>query len=62
MESYMNKKMFDLEVDASDDGYIDLIQHDPAGEDDYIRIHPDQVDLLIQWLKEAREQLLEAEQ
>ena len=58
----MKKKVFDIEIETTNDGYIDLWQSDFGHEDDHVRIHPDQVDMLINWLKEAKKKLLEAEQ
>ena len=44
-------------VRASDDGVqavVEISQDDPPGDRVVIWIHPDQVDLLIEWLQKAR--------
>lgn len=56
----MEKKLFDLSVSTSElDGYITILQPNAMFEDDdRVVIHPDQVELLIQWLKEAKDQII----
>lgn len=56
----MEKKLFDLSVSTTElDGYITILQSNAMLEDDdRVVIHPDQVELLIQWLKEARNQII----
>ena len=47
------KKMEDLKVFV-DDGMVCMGQDFPGEDEHSICIHPDQVDLLIQWLTEAK--------
>lgn len=52
----MEKKLFDLSVSTTElDGYIIIMQTNASDNDDKIAIHPDQVDLLVKWLAEARD-------
>ncbi len=54
----MKKRMNKLEVDIVD-GEIEISQPPDMGEDiSTIRITADQVDTLIEWLEEKRDQLL----
>lgn len=55
----MDKAAKQFSVSIEDSKYIIISQE--AGymeEDDYIRLHPEQVDLLIKWLNEAKAELL----
>ena len=53
----MNKKMEDISV-RTNDGLIEISQPDTTVSDVLpIFIHPDQVDLLVKWLHEARDEL-----
>jgi hypothetical protein len=56
----MHRKMEELGVATTSEGFIDITQ--PAGhqEDSVIRVHPDQVELLTKWLEEARAELVSA--
>lgn len=54
----MNKDMFDLNVSTTEDGKICISQSAPFEEDDdMIIFHPEQSDLLIKWILEAKEEL-----
>lgn len=54
----MNKDMFDLNVSTTDDGKICISQSTRLmEEDDRILFHPEQSDLLIKWILEAKEEL-----
>lgn len=50
-------EMHQLKVYLSDKNYICIEQSDYGGDDTIIVIHPDQVDTLIKWLNEARNEL-----
>ncbi len=56
----MDKRMEHLEIRTTKEGDIDIIQGDSFhGEDNQVvRIAPDQVEILIQWLKEAKAELV----
>lgn len=52
-------QQFSVEIENSE--YINIIQKSGLmGEEDFIRLHPEQVDLLIKWLNEAKEELLKS--
>ncbi len=54
----MERKMWPIEIETTDQGFICISQDaGPMEDDPYILLHPDQVDLLIQWLNDAREEL-----
>ena len=54
----MERKMWPIEIETTDQGFICISQDvGPMEDDPYIMIHPDQVDLLIQWLNDARDEL-----
>lgn len=55
----MEKRVEALEIKTTTDGAIDLIQGNGHHDDEpsVIRIPVDQVDLVIQWLKEAKAEL-----
>jgi hypothetical protein len=54
-----DKRVEQMRVRISDDGDILIIQQDPGNEDSIILVPPEQVDLLISWLKDAHESLNE---
>lgn len=45
-------KMFDVEVEFKD-GAVWIMQDDGAGGMEVITLHPDQVDLVCKWIKQA---------
>lgn len=55
----MKKKVEEVEVATATDGFIEIIQPTggPDGTEMVVRISPDQVEILIKWLQEAREEL-----
>jgi hypothetical protein len=55
----MNKSIEPIGI-ATTDGAIDIIQADPIDDERtaVVRITTDQVDILIDWLKEAKAELL----
>lgn len=54
----MERKMWPIEVEINDQGLICISQDvGPLEDDPYILLHPDQVDLLIQWLNDAKDEL-----
>jgi len=54
-----DKRVEQMRVRINDDGDILIIQQDPGNEDSIILVPPEQVGLLISWLKEAHESLNE---
>lgn len=57
----MEKRMEQLEVMTTKEGAIDIVQGDSfhGEENQVVRIAPDQVEILIQWLKEAKAEIME---
>lgn len=54
----MENKMFDMSVYSKEDGYIYIEQSAGGFEDsDLIKIHPEQVDILIKWLINAKNEI-----
>jgi len=55
----MDKRMEPLSVSTTNEGRIEIIQETSEldFESSIISLSPDQVDILIQWLTEAREEL-----
>lgn len=54
----MERKMWPVEVGLDDQGFICISQDvGPLEEDPCIVLHPDQVELLIQWLNDAKNEL-----
>lgn len=49
----MKKTMFGLEVLCDDENNI-LIVQDFAGNSESVVLHPNQIDVLVQWLQEAK--------
>lgn len=51
----MERMMWDLAVKVESSGYICITQkEDCMANDSRILLHPDQVDLLIKWLNDAK--------
>ena len=55
----MDKEMKNLKVYINEENCICIAQEDYNGEESFISIHPSQVDLVIQWLKETQQEILE---
>ncbi len=54
----MERESQQFKVYADDQGMICISQYDSGNQDDiYVAIHPDQVDLLIKWVTEIRNQI-----
>ncbi len=53
----MNRYMEQVEVSVSDNGFV-LISQSGGGDDVAIALHPDQVDTVIKWLQEAKEEAI----
>jgi hypothetical protein len=49
--------MTDVKVWTRDDGLIYIEQEIPQDDNTIVGIYPEQIDLLIQWLQEARESI-----
>ena len=54
----MEKEMLDLKVYIDDNDYI-IITQSGDRNDDVIKVHPDQLPILIKWLEAARNEPLE---
>ncbi len=56
----MNKRMEMVEVETTDDGHVQLTQDSGSLEEANasIRLMPEQIDILIAWLNEARDEIL----
>jgi hypothetical protein len=50
----MNKKMEPVEVYVSDSNFVCIKTDDYGGGEQIILLHPSQIDLLIEWLYEAK--------
>lgn len=56
---FKQKQMNDVTVEVDHDAFdINITQRENDMNTDYVVIHPDQVDILIKWLEEAREELI----
>jgi len=58
----MKKQMCEITVKTTEEGYIELIgpEYQDAEHEltnDSIRLLPDQIDTIVSWLKEAKEEL-----
>ncbi len=53
----MNKQMREVAVRTTTEGKIEIAQDVGAGEEHYIDVHPEQVEMLVQWLHEAKEEI-----
>ncbi len=54
----MAKKMEEVEVYIGDDGSVIMKQPNPSKGDATIVLNPLQIDIVIEWLKEAKEEAL----
>ena len=54
----MEREMLDLKVSIDEDDYI-IITQSGDNDDDIIKVHPDQLPILIKWLQEIRNEYLE---
>jgi len=54
----MEKKLFDIKVYNSDENYICIEQEDFGHDNAVILLHPDQIELLFKWLKEAQQEII----
>ena len=54
----MEREMLDLKVSIDEDDYI-IITQSGDNYDDEIKVHPDQLPILIKWLQEIRNEYLE---
>jgi hypothetical protein len=54
----MEKHMEEVSVKTNEEGKILIVQDNPVGDhDDTIILEPDQVDVIIQWLQEAKAEI-----
>ena len=51
------RTMLEVEVYASENGQVCIKQPQYGHDDAIVIVHPSQIDLLIQWLKEVKEEL-----
>lgn len=60
----MERSMERVKVSVNDDGMVVIEQADPLDETagDYITLHPSQIELVCQWLREARDEAQNAPQ
>ena len=56
----MAKKMEEVEVYVGDDGSVILKQPNPSKGDSIITLNPLQIDIVVEWLKEAKEEALKS--
>ena len=56
----MPKKMEEVEVYVGDDGSVILKQPNPSKGDSIITLNPLQIDIVVEWLKEAKEEALKS--
>lgn len=54
----MAKKMEEVEVYVGDDGNVIMKQPNPTKEAALIVLNPLQIDIVVEWLKEAKEEAL----
>jgi hypothetical protein len=55
----MEKKMLEVEVYVSEGGFIALKQSPFGMPEQVVAFHPDQLDLLITWMQEAKQEFSE---
>ena len=53
----MEREMRQIKVFINEKSYICISQYSALDEDALILLHPDQLELFIQWLREARDEL-----
>ena len=53
----MEKRMEQIKVYISDDNHVCIEQDNFQNDDSHIAVCPEQVDILIQWLKEAKDSI-----
>ena len=54
----MKKHMEEVSVQTSEEGKILIVQANAVGDhDDTISLEPDQVDVIVKWLQEAKTEL-----
>jgi len=53
----MEKEMFEIRISTTDKGGILITQPYPADDDSVILIMPDQVDIVVKWLEEAKAEI-----
>lgn len=49
----MKRIMQQIEVSVNDQGFVCLSQDDNVSEDSTIWIHPDQIELVVKWLRDV---------
>jgi hypothetical protein len=54
----MAKKMEEVEVYVGDDGSVIMKQPNPSQGDAIIVLNPLQIDIVVEWLREAKEEAL----
>jgi len=54
----MKKRVEPLEVATTTDGAVDISQEDGSGNDAVVHVPVHQIDLLVEWLNEAKAELL----
>ena len=54
----MKKQMMAVEVRTTTEGTIEIAQDGGIQDEQYVIIYPDQVDALIRWLAEAKDEAL----
>ena len=54
----MAKRMEEVEVYVGDDGSVIMKQPNPSKGDSTIVLNPLQIDIVVEWLKEAKEEAL----
>jgi len=57
-EGIMAKKMEEVEVYVGEDGSVIMKQPNPSRGDSTIVLNPLQIDIVVEWLKEAKEEAL----
>ena len=50
----MEKRMMEVGVRTTEEGHIEIYQGGIGGESDSVYITADQVDVLVQWLQQAK--------
>jgi hypothetical protein len=56
----MAKKMEEVEAYVGEDGSVVLKQPNPTKEDSIIILNPLQIDIVVEWLREAKEEALKS--